>query len=473
MKTSHRVLLDKLPEGTVVKNWKPFVLTLPPGPLTPEQMRIVSLLQRESLADGEAPPSLASEGGWMRASDSWVKASAWLGQQMDKAASLKDSIVSRIVGPDIPLPTLNARNISCFGKDLEGNHVQEPCEKLQRSANGSTHHCGACGCGDTFLTQLEPGLKLGKLLYPSLECPLKKRGFSNEFEDEDFDNRKRLCVWNPNTGGLGDCCASLWISQGYVDMGWDVWYLPSVFDQLIEACGFSVRMDRSQGAWNLGSALEAYREQELGVDKGKNPRLHVWSSEFPSSPIPRKPPLKIPEAAFARTSKFRQEIGGASPYVVLAPTTYYRSRRWPLDHWFKLAKLFMDAGVKVVALGGPDEETNLRRFPHYFTDLNFLESLALLKGAAHFVGNDSGPAWLRALGGGPGTVLMGPTKNIYTTAPGMRELRVSKERVGCVGCHFDAAAGFQMGCDYVCQALKSLTPAEVFDQIRRDNTSLP
>jgi len=55
----------------------------------------------------------------------------------------------------------------------------------------------------------------------------------------------------------------------------------------------------------------------------------------------------------------------------------------------------------------------------------------------------------------------------------MRELRVSKERVGCVGCHFDAAAGFQMGCDYVCQALKSLTPAEVFDQIRRDNTSLP
>lgn len=94
----------------------------------------------------------------------------------NKCVSLALSIASRgFVNNKIDIPTKKLRAISCFGV----NEI-EPCPHLIKSAEYDSHHCGACGCGDHFYTQLTVnGLKYSKLDYPRLKCPLEMPGFSN------------------------------------------------------------------------------------------------------------------------------------------------------------------------------------------------------------------------------------------------------------------------------------------------------
>ena len=75
----------------------------------------------------------------------------------------------------VDVPQKQLRVLSCFG-----NTDIAPCPHLKKSANGKTHHCGACGCGDKPFTQLLiNGEKYSKLDYPYLTCPMQMPGFSN------------------------------------------------------------------------------------------------------------------------------------------------------------------------------------------------------------------------------------------------------------------------------------------------------
>jgi len=71
----------------------------------------------------------------------------------------------------------NERKISCFG-DITKNI--NPCFRLQYVAQRG-YFCGGCGCGKNELARLDSDSPdaYTKLHYPKLECPLRRKGFSN------------------------------------------------------------------------------------------------------------------------------------------------------------------------------------------------------------------------------------------------------------------------------------------------------
>jgi glycosyltransferase involved in cell wall biosynthesis len=66
------------------------------------------------------------------------------------------------------------RQLSCFGNPSRG---VKACFRLQ-TVEGKGQFCGSCGCGDNKLAKLD-GEGYTKLHYPHLECPLRRKGFSN------------------------------------------------------------------------------------------------------------------------------------------------------------------------------------------------------------------------------------------------------------------------------------------------------
>ncbi len=457
-------LMDRLDPRIRVKSLVPFVVEIPPevGGLSTEQALLIQMLQKDSISREDAQ-RLA----WMKAKDSWKRASDWLGQQAGKAASLGKSLISEVVGPEIPLPTLQKRHVSCFGKTVEGDYVQPPCQNLTKSEKHRTHYCGGCGCGDTVLTQLEPGLVASKLLFPHLECPLKKPGFSNEYEDSDFDRKKRIAIFDPSTGGLGDLIAVLWIAGGYLETGWQVKFLTSAHDWLVRGCGFDVTDDRSQGCYMLGASFEPYQTVELTIDKGKTPRVPLWSSVLPSSPRPVKPILALPDLAtrVARANwKTAQDLGGGKgKKILLAPFSHWKPRSWPLHHYYTLAEILRSKGHTVMAMGLPHNEDDLRGFPFGYAGLSPQESFATVQQADLLICNDSGPAWMATLTDTPTTVLLGPTKNIFGNFSHIRQ--VSNKDMWCTGCHFSKEGGYRLPCDYGCESLSELKPNTVYSII--------
>jgi glycosyltransferase involved in cell wall biosynthesis len=94
-------------------------------------------------------------------------------------ATTVDAIgISNNVGDQVSDDVYQQRKISCFG-DVEKNI--QPCSRLKYIENKG-HFCGGCGCGSNNLARLDADSpnEYTKLHYPQLECPLKKRGFSNE-----------------------------------------------------------------------------------------------------------------------------------------------------------------------------------------------------------------------------------------------------------------------------------------------------
>lgn len=387
---------------------------------------------------------------------------AWVAEKKEQAASLGRSVLSELIGPPLPLPTLEARHVSCFGKGLDGTVYGEPCQNLKLSANGTTHHCNGCGCGDTPLTQLEPGLVLSKLLYPRLECPLKKRGFSNEFTDDDFDAKKRIVIWDPVNGGMGDVIASMWISMGYLDLGWKVEYLNSNHNAVLSACGFKdFTNDWTRGTWKLGNEFPAYAE-ELRNQRGKYPRLHSWSAWLPSSPVPRKPPLLLPAEA---EMKARELWGNRKIKVVMSPLALWRARNWPLCYWYDLYALLVGAGIEPLVIAAKEQASDVAGFSNAQVGLSWLETIAVIEQADLFLGQDSGAAWAASLTDTRGLVLCGPTKNILGGISNLREIRTTPDRMWCVGCHFHAEGGYRAACDYGCQALMAYRPADYIKEV--------
>lgn len=456
-------LLEKLPPGVKIKSRVPFTYVVEPGTvLTREHREILRTIQRDSI-------EVAKEVDlrWVKVKGAWAKASEWLGQQGAKAASLGKSLVSEVVGPEIPLPVLQKRHISCFGKTLEGDYVGPPCENLVKSEAHGTHHCGGCGCGDSVLTQLEPGLVAGKLLYPYLECPLKKGGFSNEFEDGDFDRKRRVAIFDPNTGGLGDLIAVMWLAGGYKEAGWEVKFLSSGRDWLVRGAGFDVTTDTSQGAYPLNHEFEAYRV-ELTVDKGKTPRVPLWSSVLPSSPRPLKPVLTLPSVA-TRVAQVnwqtaRDLSGAKGKKVLLAPFAHWTTRMWPLHHYYELAAQLIKDGHVVVAMGLPANEAQLRGFSYGYAQLSLEESFAMIQEADLLVCNDSGPAWMSTLTDTRAVVVVGPSRNIFGNFNHITQ--VASKDVWCTGCHFQGERGYRLACDYGCESLHSLKPHTVHTLIK-------
>src|SRR5262249_7225062 len=127
--------------------------------------------------------------------------------------------------------------------------------------------------------------------------------------------------------------------------------------------------------------------------------------------------------------QFRQSAGVAlrgagvdpdRPYVVLAPTNEFYTKRWPSERYAAIADTLIARGFQIVMTGAPTEEQRAQladvqaASKHQLASLSSLsigQLVAVIAGAKLFVGNDSGPAHIAAAVKTPLAVLFGPASS--------------------------------------------------------------
>ncbi len=143
------------------------------------------------------------------------------------------------------------------------------------------------------------------------------------------------------------------------------------------------------------------------------------------------------------------------------------AKRWPLRHWRKLVARFLEAGWRVVVVGGPEDvglaqaladHPNLRDWTGLMV---ITETSALLERADLFVGSDSGPAHLAACAGVPSVILFSGTNRVRQWRPWSRRALVLRRNVSCRPCHHKTCPL----ADHPC--LAGLDPEHVYRSARR------
>lgn len=143
--------------------------------------------------------------------------------------------------------------------------------------------------------------------------------------------------------------------------------------------------------------------------------LFYWAG-LPQGEIP---PLQLfPQAAARASVAQKLAVRGVAPgsrYAVLHPVANFFTKEWPFERYAALARLLEEQhALMPVFTCGPGERPKLDAVARgYGKPLVRLEALtipelvALIEGAALFLGNDSGPAHIAAALGRPVVVLFG------------------------------------------------------------------
>ncbi len=168
---------------------------------------------------------------------------------------------------------------------------------------------------------------------------------------------------------------------------------------------------------------------------------------------------------------------GLKEFVALAPggaanvKEKMESRRWPAVRYGELAEKLLQAGKKVIIIGGeqdrPIGQTISGRNPDVI-DLTgrtlLVEAAGLLKLARVVVCNDSGLMHLAEAAGGRIISLFGPTRPEEKKPLSDGNVTLWKgEKLECAPCYKE---GRFPACDRV-RCLEAITVAEVFDQVQR------
>jgi ADP-heptose:LPS heptosyltransferase len=117
------------------------------------------------------------------------------------------------------------------------------------------------------------------------------------------------------------------------------------------------------------------------------------------------------------------------------------AKRWPPVAWKDLIERFLEAGWRVVVVGGIDDlplSSFLRpheRLRDWTATMTVQQTTALLERADLFVGADSGPAHLAASAGTLSVVLFSGTNRPRQWRPWSRHALVLRRRVPCQPCH--------------------------------------
>ena len=147
-----------------------------------------------------------------------------------------------------------------------------------------------------------------------------------------------------------------------------------------------------------------------------------------------------PDLSFLTSSaRLQPNLGLTSPYVVILPSSSAAkpSKRWPIEHYIRLAETLNDEGFQTVLSGTEADQPitsaiaaacpaclDLTRKP----DLFFLAELAI--SASLIIGNDTGPVFLAARLNSPTLMLMGADTDPLMSAPyGEKAHWIRKDRL--------------------------------------------
>lgn len=169
----------------------------------------------------------------------------------------------------------------------------------------------------------------------------------------------------------------------------------------------------------------------------------------------------------------KPEMSGLKWKIGLNPTGTWSSKRWPIDHWRRLALLIHDRwGVKPIFMGGPGDEDKLQEVRWGIED-KVLEKppTSLLQAAAYIskldivIGNDGTPQHLAQALGTKSLTLCGPHWGIGWTKPSDPRHRFLQYFLDCGPCDknvcpFSKVEGKDPHIHQEC--LVKITPAAVF-----------
>jgi ADP-heptose:LPS heptosyltransferase len=136
--------------------------------------------------------------------------------------------------------------------------------------------------------------------------------------------------------------------------------------------------------------------------------------------------LGVPQCEIPRAKLFVDSaVTPSSPYVVIHAFASAPEKAWPADRFVEIAERLRADGLEPVFLCGPgDDVTPFVGFENSRGQLR--SAKALLRDAALFIGNDSGPAHMAAAFGIPVVVLYGPSDPVVW-APWKTESRVFRD----------------------------------------------
>jgi ADP-heptose:LPS heptosyltransferase len=125
-------------------------------------------------------------------------------------------------------------------------------------------------------------------------------------------------------------------------------------------------------------------------------------------------------------------FGLVRPYALLVPggSKHRPEKRWPVERYADLAKRLSARGLAVGVLGGPDEAGiagALSGTRDLTGQTSFADIVALGRGAALAVGNDTGPMHLIAAAGCPSVVLFSSASDPALCAPRGRAVTVLRK----------------------------------------------
>jgi heptosyltransferase II len=135
-------------------------------------------------------------------------------------------------------------------------------------------------------------------------------------------------------------------------------------------------------------------------------------------------------------------IGHGRPFVAIAPGATHETKRWPVDHWVKLARLIIGTGADIVVLGGPDDSAiageivarSGGRAASAAGLLGLQQTGAVLKQAAALISGDTGVMHMATALNVPVVALFGPTVRQFGFFPYNAIATVVERDIPCRPC---------------------------------------
>jgi heptosyltransferase-2 len=204
-----------------------------------------------------------------------------------------------------------------------------------------------------------------------------------------------------------------------------------------------------------------------------NRKLRLLSAlglPVPERCVPLKDPGVIPAQKVCVQAMLAQAFG-CMPFelVGVAPGSVWQTKRWPVEHFIQLMKMFkVRLGMECVLVGGMEDRTIAREIqkglPFPVADLTGRTTIGELFAAVQalklLVSNDSAPMHVAFLLGVPVVGIFGPTTKRFGFAPFGQNACVAEIDLACRPCARHGGRRCPKG-HFLC--MRGLAPEKVFE----------
>jgi heptosyltransferase-2 len=182
--------------------------------------------------------------------------------------------------------------------------------------------------------------------------------------------------------------------------------------------------------------------------------------------------LHLPAQSMERARTILGDRGiGRDASVALAPGARWDTKRWPLEHFIRVADAIHAEGNRIVLIGGPGEEALCAELAKRSSarpldlsgKLSLTESAAVLSICSILVTNDSAPLHMAEAVGTPVVALFGPTVREFGYYPRLPESTVLDVHMNCRPCSRNGARPCPIGTK---ACLVSIEPELVLEAVR-------